>query len=91
MSPSCASPACLSTGFHAHTHLQPSGREIAIELFCFLAMPESLLMELASLGVHKRNLLEARVVTQSRAFLRMNPVDREDLIRRCYSKNRSTE
>lgn len=54
-------------------------------------MPESLLMELASLGVHKRNLLEARVVTQSRAFLRMNPVDREDLIRRCYSKNRSTE
>src|SRR5262250_3358558 len=55
-------PACVSTGFHAHPHLHTTRGEIAIKLFRFLRMRESLFLELTCLSVHKSNLLEARVI-----------------------------
>ena len=55
-------PACMPTGFHPHAHLHSLGREIAIELLRFLAVLQSPLPAFASFGIHKRNLLEARVV-----------------------------
>src|SRR6202047_3550362 len=58
-------PARLSTGFHPHTYPHSLGREIAIKLFRFLAVLQSPFLELPSVGIHKPNLLKARVVVCS--------------------------
>src|SRR5580692_3058455 len=58
-------PARLSTGFHPHMHLHSLGGEIAIKLFRFLTVLQSPFLELPSVGIHKRNLLKARVVVCS--------------------------
>jgi hypothetical protein len=58
-------PARLSTGFHSYSHLHSLGREIAIQLFRFLTVLQSPLLKLPSVGIHKRNLLKARVVVCS--------------------------
>src|SRR5499425_1677254 len=58
-------PACVSTGFHAHPHLDSLCRQIAIKLLRFLAMWQSLLLELTAVGVQKCYLLEARVIIAS--------------------------
>jgi hypothetical protein len=55
-------PARLSTGFHPHTNLHSLGRELAVERLRFLAVLQSPFLELPSVGIHKRNLLKARVV-----------------------------
>ena len=55
-------PARMPTGFHAHAHLHSLGREIAVELLRLLAVLQSTLPAFASFGIHKRNLLEARMV-----------------------------
>jgi hypothetical protein len=55
-------PACLSTGFHPHSHLHSLGRELAIKLFRFLTVLQSPFLELPTVAIHKRNLLKARVV-----------------------------
>src|SRR6266540_4123416 len=55
-------PACLPTGFHSHTQFPTACCKIAIKLFRFLAMRESLFLELTCLSVHKSNLLESRVI-----------------------------
>jgi hypothetical protein len=55
----------MSTGFHPHTHLHPLCREIAIKLFRFLTVLQSPFLQLPSIGIHKGNLLKARVVIQS--------------------------
>src|SRR5580700_5608026 len=52
----------MPAGFHPHTYLHPRAREIAVELLRFLAMLQSTLSALASVGIHKSNLLEARMV-----------------------------
>src|SRR5215469_15896423 len=55
-------PPRLPTGFHSHTQLPTAGYKFAIKLFRFLAMRESLFLELPCLSIHKINLLEARVI-----------------------------
>jgi len=55
-------PARMPAGFHPHAHLHSLGREIAVELLRLLAVLQSALPALASFGIHKRNLLEARMV-----------------------------
>src|ERR1017187_2314484 len=52
----------VSTSFHPYTHLHSLGRQIAVELLRLLAVLQSLLPAFASFGIHKRNLLEARMV-----------------------------
>jgi hypothetical protein len=52
----------MPTGFHPHAHLHSLGREIAVELLRFLAVLQSLLSTISRFRIHKRNLLEARVV-----------------------------
>src|ERR1017187_709690 len=55
-------PARMPAGFHPYTHLHSLGREIAVELLRLLAVLQSLLPAFAGFGIHKRNLLEARMV-----------------------------
>src|ERR1039457_3409525 len=55
-------PARMPAGFHPYTHLHSLGREIAVELLRLFAVLQSLLPAFASVGIHKRNLLEARMV-----------------------------
>src|SRR6476469_85380 len=52
----------MPTGFHSHAHLHSLGCEIAVELLRFLAVLQSLLSTISRFRIHKRNLLEARVV-----------------------------
>src|ERR1035437_5350422 len=52
----------MPTGLHPHPHLFSIGREIAVELLCFLAVLQSSLATISSFGIHKSNLLKARVV-----------------------------
>ena len=58
-------PARMPTGFHPHAHLHSLGREIAVELLRFLAVLQSSFLQFPRFGIHKRNLLEARVVVTS--------------------------
>src|ERR1700687_2715968 len=51
----------MPTRFHPHAHLHSLSREIAIKLFCFLAVLQSPFLELPCVRIHKRNLLKARV------------------------------
>src|SRR5450759_5345601 len=50
---------------HPHAHLHSLCREIAVELLRFLAMLQMPFLELPSIRIDKRNLLEARVIIQS--------------------------
>src|SRR6266568_1030267 len=52
----------MPAGFHPHTYLHSGGREIAVELLCFLAVLQSSLSAFTSFCIHKRNLLKARMV-----------------------------
>src|SRR5215469_9827289 len=58
-------PARMRTGFHAHAHLFSLGRKAAIKPFRPLAVFQALLSAISCFGVHKRNLLEARVIIAS--------------------------
>src|ERR1017187_10822899 len=58
-------PARMPAGFHPHTNLPSLGREIAVELLRFLRVLQSPLLQFPSVGVHKSNLLEARMVIAS--------------------------
>src|SRR5215469_7407229 len=55
-------PARMPTGFHAHAHLFSLAREVAIKLFRSRAVFQALLSAISRFGIHKRNLLEARVI-----------------------------
>src|SRR5215831_7849738 len=52
----------MPTGFHAHPHLFSLGREVAIKLLRSLAVFQALLSAISGFAIHKRNLLEARVI-----------------------------
>src|SRR5262249_50878015 len=54
-------PACLTAGFHAHSHLGTLCRQLAIEPLRLLAMLQSSLLKLATLCVKQRNLLKLGV------------------------------
>src|SRR5258705_10392121 len=55
----------MPAGFHSHPYACPPCLEIAVKLLCFLTVLESTLLELASVRIHKRNLLDARMVIRS--------------------------
>jgi len=55
----------VSTGFHPHAHLDSLGREITVELLCFLAVLKASFLQFPCVGIDKRNLLKARVVIAS--------------------------
>src|SRR5438132_1538782 len=69
-------PAC----FHSYTHLHPLCRQITVEFLRFLAVLQSSLLQLPSLGIHKSNLLEARVVIASYNDHRSAPFSRAFLV-----------
>src|SRR5713226_9479501 len=52
----------MPTGFHAHAHCQAAGSEALIELLGLLLVSQAFFAEIACVGVHVRNLLEARVI-----------------------------
>src|SRR5216684_47219 len=58
-------PARMPTGFYPHTHFHSWCCEVTVELFRFLRVLQSPLSKFSSVGIHKRNLLEARVVVTS--------------------------
>ena len=58
-------PARMPAGLHSHTHLHPLCRKITVEFLRFLAVLQSPLLQFPSLGIHKSNLLEARVIIAS--------------------------
>src|ERR1035437_4947092 len=58
-------PARMPARFHPHTHLHPLCRELTVKLLRFLTVLQSPLLQFPSLGIHKSNLLEARVVIAS--------------------------
>src|SRR6202165_6285942 len=51
----------MSTGFHPYTYLYSLGRQLAVEPLRLLAVLQSTLPAFASFGIHKSNLLEARM------------------------------
>src|SRR5664280_3601118 len=55
-------PARMPARLHPHAHLYSLGRQITVELLRFFAVLQSPLLQFPSLGIHKSNLLEARVV-----------------------------
>src|SRR5215467_15088695 len=55
-------PARVSTGFHPHTHLLSLANEVAIKLLRSLTVFQPLLVTISRFSIHKRNLLEARVI-----------------------------
>src|SRR5579859_3134511 len=69
-------PARMSTGFHPHTHRRSLGRQITVEFLRFLAVLQSPLLQFPSFGIHKSNLLEARVVIASYNDHRSAPLSR---------------
>src|ERR1019366_3610189 len=58
-------PACMPARLHPHAHPHSLCREITVELLRFLAMLQSRLLQFPSFGIHKSNLLEARVIVCS--------------------------
>src|SRR5713226_9578321 len=58
-------PARMPTGFYPHTHFHSWCCAVTVELFRFLRVLQSPLSKFSSVGIHKRNLLEARVVVTS--------------------------
>src|SRR5713101_2493872 len=55
----------MPTGLHPHAHRLSLPHQITVKLFCFLAVWQSSLSTISSFGIHKRNLLEARVIIAS--------------------------
>src|SRR5246127_3511253 len=55
----------MPTGFHPHAHLHSLGRELTVELLRFFTVLQSALLQFPSFGIHKTNLLEARVIIAS--------------------------
>jgi hypothetical protein len=55
-------PACMPTRLHPEASFHALCTEITVELLRFLAVLQSPLLQLPSLGIDKRNLLEARVI-----------------------------
>src|SRR5580658_10125366 len=55
-------PARLPARFHPNTYLPLLCREITVELLRCLRMLQSPLLQFPSFGVHKSNLLKARVI-----------------------------
>src|SRR5215470_5523185 len=58
-------PACMSTGFHPHSHLHSLRRQVSVKLFRFLAVLQPPFFIRSGPAIHKRNLLEARVLIAS--------------------------
>src|SRR5216684_1433768 len=58
-------PARMPTGFYPHTHFHSWCCEVTVELFRFLRVLQSPLSKFSRVGIHKPNLLEARVVVTS--------------------------
>jgi hypothetical protein len=59
----------VPAGFHAHPHFQTLFLQLLVELFGFLAMHQASFTQFPGVAVHKRNLLEARmIVTASEPF-----------------------
>src|ERR1700674_5621109 len=52
----------MPTGFHPHANLHSLRCQLAVELLRFLAVLQSALPAFPSFAIHKRNLLEARMV-----------------------------
>ncbi len=52
----------MSPGFHSYAYRHSGGYQFAVEFLRFLAVLQSALAAFASFGIHKRNLLETRVV-----------------------------
>src|SRR5215813_776731 len=52
----------MSTGFHPHTHLHSMCRQLAVKLLRFLGVLQLQLPVISRFGIHKRNLLKARVI-----------------------------
>ena len=50
------------------------GREIAVELLRFLAVPSRRSLQLSGFGIHKRNLLEARMIVTSLYLVCICPI-----------------
>src|ERR1700730_15227582 len=55
-------PARMSTGLHPHAHVHALGRQVTVEFLRCLAMLQSPLLQFPSLGIHKSNLLKARMI-----------------------------
>ena len=55
-------PACVSTGFHPHAHFHSLGRQVTVKLLRYFRMRQSPLSQFPSFGIHKSNLLEARMI-----------------------------
>src|SRR5712691_6419261 len=55
----------MPTGFHPHAHFHSLGGQVTVELLRFLAVLQSTLPAFPSFAIHKRNLLEARVIIAS--------------------------
>ena len=58
-------PPCLPTRFHPNLYLDFLCREITVELFCFLTVLQSALLQFSSFAIHKSNLLEARMLIEN--------------------------
>jgi hypothetical protein len=54
-------PACVPTGLHPNPYLLAHSRQASIELLRFLAMHQSLFLELSRVGIHQSNLLKLGV------------------------------
>src|SRR5438046_1535819 len=52
----------MPTGFHSNPHLFPAHLEFAVEVLCFLAVPQFPLVQFTCVCIYKRHLLEARVI-----------------------------
>jgi hypothetical protein len=51
-------PACVTTGFHPHTHLLPRNRQSTIEPLRLFAMLQPLFLELPSIYINPGDLLK---------------------------------
>src|ERR1700693_1786159 len=52
----------MPAGFHSHTHLHPLCRQITVKFLRSLAVLQSPLLQFPGIGIHKSNLLEARMI-----------------------------
>jgi hypothetical protein len=64
----------LPARFHSHAHLVSLFFQTPIELLCFQAMFQSLLLKLSCVGIYPRNLLEARVVVTTLYLVCVCPI-----------------
>src|ERR1700686_1683648 len=52
----------MPAGFHSYTHLHPLCRQITVKFLRSLAVLQSPLLQFPGIGIHKSNLLEARMI-----------------------------